>query len=709
MFVKQNETQKRFGFTGQGLRINLTTGKITAEPTLPRFADYIGGTSIGYKVLWDEVPPKTNYLDEANKIVIAPGPLTGTGALCSGRTAITTLFATSAPTSLVASSHIGGDIGPMMKFAGWDFFIIEGESKKPVYIYVHNNQVEIRDADFIWGQVTSRAQQELERSHSDNVQTSILTIGPAGENLVPMSVVVNRKSHTGGGIGAVFGKKKLKAIVVQGDQPIHITAKAEEWEKIIDRNRAIIGAHTQTVVPHYPNPLFEYYSPNSRWVGKPGLVYGAAVPPITLTKDMRNLNRIAYRTCSALFFQGESMMKYVVRNNGCYACPIRCYTVMRDVETAGKFNVNPTAEATCMAMTVGAEWFPKLMGRPKASHTAQQAGFVGLQLMNDLGIWCQYGQLQRDFMKMWQEGYWKKGLSEKEYNSINWKAIEDSDVGQLHDILHRIAYREGDFGYWLGEGTVPMLKHFGITEKYWSQDHACLYFGMGHTKHHTNEDDGQVGSVFNMLYNRDPMAHGDVNFTRSGLPIEIQKKIAAKFWGSPDAVDAIGDYKPTNKYKMLRLQWCVARKELHDMLGICSWNAPWEVSPLENEGYVGDIDMESRLFRAVTGRQDSMQDLDDAGLRAFVLERVYTQLQMNTKNMRKDHDYYPEWLFEDPKGRAPFTKGTIRMEKNDIEKSIDLFYEVMGFDLKTGVPTEKCLKKYKLEYCIDALKNAGLM
>ena len=83
---------KKYGYTGKGLRVDLTTGKITVEPTFPRFDGYIGGTAFGYKVFWDEVPPETDCYAPENKLVIAPGPLSGTGAICSGRTAITTLW-----------------------------------------------------------------------------------------------------------------------------------------------------------------------------------------------------------------------------------------------------------------------------------------------------------------------------------------------------------------------------------------------------------------------------------------------------------------------------------------------------------------------------------------------------------------------------------------------------------------------------------------
>lgn len=112
--------QKRYGYTGQGLRVNLTTGKITKEPTFPRFKDEIGGTALGYRVFWDEVPPKTQPLDEANKIVIAPGPFSGSGALCSSRTSITTIYPTIYPMPMIASAHIGGDMAARLKQAGYD-------------------------------------------------------------------------------------------------------------------------------------------------------------------------------------------------------------------------------------------------------------------------------------------------------------------------------------------------------------------------------------------------------------------------------------------------------------------------------------------------------------------------------------------------------------------------------------------------------------
>ena len=205
------------------------------------------------------------------------------------------------------------------------------------------------------------------------------------------------------------------------------------------------------------------------------------------------------------------------------------------------------------------------------------------------------------------------------------------------------------------------------------------------------------------------MCHGTVNFTRSGLPISVKKQIAEHFWGSGDAVDEIGDYKPTNEAKMRRLRWIICRKELHDMLGLCSWMAPWVVSPNKSENYIGDDDMEGKVYRALTGRNTTAKQLDDAGFRAFTLHRAYTMREMNEVNMRKNHDFYPGWIFKDAKDRPAFTKGTIRMDKDDFEKSFDIFFKLINWDPATGAPTEQAYKDINLEFVIPVMQKEGLI
>lgn len=692
---------KKYGWTGQGLRINLTTGEITKVPTQK---DWIGGTALGYKIFWDEVPPKTQAFDEANKIVIAPGPLTGTGAVCSGRTSVTTMYPTTYPIHEIGSAHLGGDLGAKMKYAGYDFIVIEGKAKEPVYVYVNNDDVQIRKANHIWGEGTRRAAALINQETSPTA--SVTVIGPAGENLLPMSVIINAKSHTGGGIGGVWGSKNLKGLAIDGDQPIHIAADKEEWEKLVNRNKELLGALTQTVVSRYPHPLFEYHSLNSRWSGMPGKQWGAANPPINVPLDTRRLSKMAFRTNAGEFFLGDREWARHVRNNGCFACPIRCYPVIKDTATAAKYNVHPITEQTCGGLLFPIFFYPNLKNHPERNI---EIAIVGSQLMDDLGLWCNYGQLQRDMIVMYQDGYWKKLLSKEEYDSLPWKKIDDVDASAMQDFLPRIAYRKGEFGKWLGETTPVMLDHFGIPVKTWSDDHRTLYWSNGHPKHHTNEDDGQLGCVLNCMWNRDPMAHAHVNFTRSGLPIKEMKHIAKVTWGDESAVDQIGDYTPTNTYKMKRLQWVIARTELHNMLGLCSWMAPWEYCPDEKNQYVGDPNMEAKIFSAVTGVNKAGDDLDKDGIRAWMLQRVYTMRQLGSSNMRKDHDLVPGWIYTDPKDRKPFTKGTVRMDPDDINKSFDIFFEQVGCDKETGVPTTDTLKAYRLDFVIPVLQKEGLI
>ncbi len=691
---------KKYGWTGQGLRINLTTGEITKVPTQK---DWIGGTALGYKIFWDEVPPKTQAFDEANKIVIAPGPLTGTGAVCSGRTSVTTMYPTTYPIHEIGSAHLGGDLGAKMKYAGYDFIVIEGKAKEPVYVYVNNDDVQIRKANHIWGEGTRRAAALINQETSPTA--SVTVIGPAGENLLPMSVIINAKSHTGGGIGGVWGSKNLKGLAIDGDQPIHIAADKEEWEKLVNRNKELLGALTQTVVSRYPHPLFEYHSLNSRWSGMPGKQWGAANPPINVPLDTRRLSKMAFRTNAGEFFLGDREWARHVRNNGCFACPIRCYPVIKDTATAAKYNVHPITEQTCGGLLFPIFFYPNLKNHPERNI---EIAIVGSQLMDDLGLWCNYGQLQRDMIVMYQDGYWKKLLSKEEYDSLPWKKIDDVDASAMQDFLPRIAYRKGEFGKWLGETTPVMLDHFGIPVKTWSDDHRTLYWSNGHPKHHTNEDDGQLGCVLNCMWNRDPMAHAHVNFTRSGLPIKEMKHIAKVTWGDESAVDQIGDYTPTNTYKMKRLQWVIARTELHNMLGLCSWMAPWEYCPDEKNQYVGDPNMEAKIFSAVTGVNKTGDDLDKDGIRAWMLQRVYTMRQLGSSNMRKDHDLVPGWIYTDPKDRKPFTKGTVRMDPDDINKSFDIFFEQVGCDKETGVPTTDTLKAYRLDFVLPVLQKEGL-
>jgi aldehyde:ferredoxin oxidoreductase len=336
---------------------------------------------------------------------------------------------------------------------------------------------------------------------------------------------------------------------VQGSGAVRIAGDKGQWEKLVKFHLSILGGNNQHVVPSFPTPQSEYYSPRSRWVGEPGRRWGAAEPPIEITGDIYDLNRIAFRTNSAAFFLGEGAWQYTVRGNGCTACPIRCHTILKVPAVAAKYGIREIAQNTCTGLQFGRSFFRKLSGGMK-SQAAIEACLVGMHLADDLGLWCNYGQLQRDFQKLYYDGILKDKLGSKEYAAIAWDKYEAGDPAFLFDIVPRIAMGRGELGQVLGQGTAGLFGQWAIPEQTWLKDHATLYWKMGHPKHHANEDDGQCGVIINTQYNRDAQCHSHCNFVRNGLPLAVQKKLAAELWGSPEAVDAVGDYTPVNEFKV---------------------------------------------------------------------------------------------------------------------------------------------------------------
>ena len=695
------------GWAGKVLRVDLSTGRMSTEDTVEQYKDYLGGTGIGYKVIWDEVRPGTKPFDPENKIVFGVGPLAGTGAPCNGRTAITTLWPTCWPRPLVASGHMGGHFAAELKYAGYDAIIIEGKADHPVWLSVVDGKTEIKDARQLWGQGIRRSTIEINQQMGP--EASVAAIGQAGENLVPMSVVMNSYSHSAGGIGGVMGSKNLKAIGVRGTGSVRIAGSREEWEKVIKLHLSLLGANNQHVVPNSPQPWAEHYNPGSRWMASVGRRWGAADPNIdTGACEPHNLNRIAYRTNNAAFFLGDKAWQYTVRGNGCTACPIRCHTMLKVPSVAVKFGIPEVGQNTCVGLLFGKSFFKTFPDGPKGQ-TAIEACMVGMHLADDLGIWENYGQLQRDFQALYYDGIFRRKVGEKEFKSYSWDKYEQGDPSFLFELLPKIAHKQGELATALGLGTGHLLERWGIPEQEWLENHELLYWKMGHPKHHANEDAGQCGVIINTQYNRDAQCHSHSNFTRNGLPQEVQKRLAAELWGAPDAVDGVADFTPMNAYKAKMAKWSLLRKELHDCLSLCNWMGPWVASPLRERDYRGEDSIESLLYSLATGDRKSRQELDEVAERIFLLHRALTIRDMGTNEMRTKHDTIPHWVFADPKDRAAFSKGSIRMDKEDVELAMDMYYEEMRWDKQTGSPTREAYRRLGLEAVAAELAKRGLL
>jgi aldehyde:ferredoxin oxidoreductase len=690
------------GYTGKILRVDLSTGKITSEDTM-KYKDFLGGTGLAYKVLWDEVRPATKAWDPENRLIFGVGPLTGSGSPLSGRVSITSLWPVH-PQELPGTGHMGGHWGAELKYAGWDSIIIQGKADKPVWLYIFDDKVELRDASRLWGNGIFRATAEISTEMGSDCH--VAAIGQAGENLVRLANIMCDRSHSGGGLGSVMGSKNLKAIGVKGTGSVTIAADKKAWKSLVYEYLALLGANSGGVVPTTPQPWAEYYG-NTRWNSREGLMWGAADPPVNVgINSADDLNRIGYRTHKGVMDHGEGPgQAHTVRTGGCQSCPIRCH-VYTDVPALEKYGVSRFQGNTCSGNSTGKMWYETLVN---GSENAIEVSQLGSALADDYGFWNDYGQIGESFKAAHKQGVVKAHLSKAEYDTIPWKLLDANDPAFLVDLFKRIVYKQGELGKALGEGPAFLAKRWPEMAEIQNKDAAVLAFKMGHAKHHANESSGQVGTLINMMYNRDPMCHTHTNFVGSGLPLNLMKEIGAELFGTPDAIDGNGKYQPMNKGKAVFMRMSLVYMELHNSMTACNYTLPTWASPRKDRKYRGDVTMEARVLSAVTGETITRDQLEQTGLRIFTLFRVLTARQMNEKDMRHKHDFANDWVYDQPADKPAFSPGCNRMDRADMEVAKEMFYAEVGWHKETGMPTKETLEKLNLGFAIQELVQRGLL
>lgn len=302
-----------YGYQGRIIRVNLTSLKSTVEKMGESlFQEYIGGRGIGIKLLFDEVDPETDPLGPGNKVIIATGPLTGSGVSSACRYCVVTK---SPLNNCCASSNSGGYWGPELKFAGYDAIILEGKAEMPMYLNILDDKIELLDAGDLWGKLSLETTTILQKRH---VGCRVLNIGPAGENLSNMAAVMNDRDRAAGrsGVGAVLGAKKLKAICVKA------TAR-----QIAVADRAELKA------------LYKKNIPKIKKMSKDKTVFGTVAMLTTMnihgTLPVRNWQEGVFDRYEDV--SAETMReKFLVRIEACHRCPIACGRVTRSKNlTAG--------------------------------------------------------------------------------------------------------------------------------------------------------------------------------------------------------------------------------------------------------------------------------------------------------------------------------------------------------------------------------------
>nr|MDO8133380.1 aldehyde ferredoxin oxidoreductase family protein [Candidatus Njordarchaeum guaymaensis] len=408
------------------LRVDLTKKSSKVEKIGDQvLRKYIGGRGLGVKILYDELKPKVDPFKPENKLIFMTGPLVGTYIPTAGRFHVITK---SPLTGGLGESNCGGDWGPELRFAGYEGIILEGRSSEPVYLWIHDGAVEFKTAARLWGNGVWQTEDRIREELGDK-DAKIASIGPAGENLVLIAGIVNKKHRVAArtGVGAVMGSKNLKAIAVKGSKKVPVADDAKLRETV---------KKVQQVIKE--NPLTGKSYPT---LGTMVLFNMINEPGILPT---RNFQSGYFSKADAV--SGETLKdKYVKGQTGCWGCPIQCGRVT-EVKT-GPYKIDgqgPEFESVwALSADCGVDNLEAVI---KASN-----------LCNDMGIdTISYGNTVACAMELFEKG--KIPKSDLGNIDLRWGSAET-----VVNLVEMTARRKG-FGNHIADGCMRLAKKYGAPE-----------------------------------------------------------------------------------------------------------------------------------------------------------------------------------------------------------------------------------------------------
>ncbi|MCS7385268.1 MAG: aldehyde ferredoxin oxidoreductase family protein [archaeon GB-1867-005] len=405
------------GWNGKILRIDLSKGKWSIQEYGADLAlNFIGGRGFAIKILWDELKPGVDPLSPANKLILAAGPLTGLPIASSGKMVI-------AAKSPLTYGYGDGNVGTLaslhLRRAGYDAVVLEGASEKPVYIYVENDSVEIKDASDIWGLDSFEAERKLKEIHGKDV--GLVLIGPAGENLVKFATVVSQEGRAGGrpGMGAVLGSKKVKAVVFRGTEEIPVANPSELKDLGMKGYEEIRSA-----------------SGYDFWIRQGTMM--------TIEWCQENSTLPTYNYREGVFdyakeIDGYTMEKYKVKRRGCPFCNMQCGNVITDAE--GRESELDYENVAMLGSNIGVGDLKKVA---VLNRVCDELGLDTISAGNVLGFIMEASE--------------KKLIEDK---------VEWGDYDKAKQLLYDMAYRRG-LGDLLAEGVKRISEKIGGESYKWA-------------------------------------------------------------------------------------------------------------------------------------------------------------------------------------------------------------------------------------------------
>ena len=613
--------------------IDLTSGKITKK-LIPKSirTQFLGGRGINMYLLYNHLRAGINPLSPENILLIGTGLLAGIPALGSGRCDIA---AKSPITGAIGDSNIGSFFAPELRMAGFDHLVITGKANKPVYLWIHNGEIEILDAQHLWGMDTFETQSMIQSDHGDE-EIKSLVIGKAGENLVRFANIrTGMKSAAGRtGMGCVQGSKNLKAIAVRGTMDIEFLYP----EKLLDYCKEMIDMTMKN----------RYSRAAQKWGSL--VIYSATNTTGLIRTRNFQLNRLE----EGEDIEPEEMDRYTIGMSSCFACPIGCRHRYKLSE--GPFS--PIYAEGPEYTSLGA--FGTMVDCRKL-----ETILVANHLVNKYGLdTVETGGLIAWAMELYEKGI----LTEKMTDGLK---LEWGNEEVLFELIRKIVYREG-FGAILADGFKTAVEKFGKESEYYAI---------------------QIKNMSSLHSDERPtpsLALGIATSTRGAD--HLRSRPAIDLYGLPeDFLEEIYGAPISSDYRSYRgksrmVWWHELLYAVTDSIGICKYQTVFLAV------HAPKWDEFSKLIHLVSGMKYSVSELMKIGERIYTIERLFN---IREGFSRKD-DKLPERFFTEP---TPIGLPRVKNKKIDrekFEKMLNEYYSLHNWD-NNGVPTEETLQNLSIK------------
>jgi benzoyl-CoA reductase subunit BamB len=650
----------RYAETGYNLEIDLTRGNIERVETDPKLTElHLGGLGTNAKILWDRVPPETDPFSPDNLLIFGTGLLGATPAAGANRTVVSTY---SPQTLFMGYSMMGGFLAPELKYAGYDKVVFRGKSSELVYVWIHNDKVEIRDAAHLKGKGAVETAELIKKELKDpNVQ--VAAIGLAGENRVyTASIEQGRSSASRLGVGAVMGDKRIKAIAIRGTKDINL-ARPAEYVELCNDVLKYIKFRNENPVPNVMTILQGLGSPqemlhtDEKWHTE-NFMWGNAR---TRRKDFWNSE------VEKKWKETQEMVR--TRLISCYNCPMKCGAI-----------ISVPGISTYMM-----KCFSKLTYAMAAFVDDLDFGFRISQRATEYGVdGFSTPQIMAFAFELREAGI----LTEADF-----EGCPSDNEGKFYWLLDRIVRREG-IGDVLADGTHWAAQKIGKGAEAYAHNNIKkheqlplklgmlnpVYFLMYATGEKANitQIEGQFpqGPFMTMEerqgFIKDWIQVPDEKFKQYVLDWELRGERSNPYYPTVDMSVDIVDWQEMMHY-------------IDDAVGVCAGLSSFPLKPPYH------IHNYPKLISAAAGIDMDEEKLKDVYRRNRSLIRAINV----RRGLRRADEKPPEdhW-----KKRFPELE----------EKLLDAYYTFKGWN-KDGIPTKETLHKLNMDYVAEDLEQRGII